>query len=293
MADALAPYRTPSPATISWSAPDLLDGDAWVPLRDEIEGWDPSIDLVVRGSVEIDPRAVETETGLTLREMALAVSWSSSSSRFRAAAPRIPLADAGVTDFTVTMPGARLDGKVEITTAVVALPNADVGAGTARRRGSVLAERRYSVALEGTIGMFPVEVVDFVKTRLPNAASWHLETSQELDQAFLAGFRLQINERDAELTKAIGSRRPTDREKMLLDSLEEGVLGLLLESASMLQHDLMENDWEKETVGHVLRSLLTRADDLGSVPVVPSELAMWRAAIMSKVRTLGVGRQLS
>jgi len=293
MVDGLAPYRTPQPATVVWSDPDLLDGDAWVPLKDEVEGWDPSIDLVIRGSVEIDPRAVETETGLTLQEMALVVSWSCSSSRFRAAAPRMRLAEAGVTDFNITMPGGRLDGKVEITTAVVAIPSADVGAGTARRRGSVLAERRYTVALEGTIGMFPVEIVDFVKTRLPNAASWHLETSQEPDQAFLAGFRLQINEGDAELTKAIGSRKPTDREKMLLDGLEEGVLGLLLESASMLQEELTEREWEEETVGFVLRSLLTRADDLGSVPTVPSELAMWRAAIMSKVRSLGVGRQLS
>ncbi|MCM6763242.1 hypothetical protein NB037_12520 [Rathayibacter sp. ZW T2_19] len=293
MVFAVAPYRTPRAGTITWSVPDLLDGETWVPLGEEIEGWDPSIDLIIRGSVEIDPQAIETETGLTLAEMALVVSWSCSSSRFRAAAPRQALAQSGVTSFTVTLPGDRLDGKVEVTTAVVALPRADVGAGTARRRGSVLADRRFTVALEGTVGMFPVEIVDFVKTRLPNKASWHLETSQDLDQTFLAGFRLQINERDTELTKAIGSRKPNERERMLLDALEEGVLGLLLESASMLQHELAEETrWEEETVGYVLYSLLTRADDLGTVPTAPAELAMWRAEIMSKVRGLGVGRQI-
>lgn len=294
MVDSVAPYRTPRPGTIKWSLPDLLDGDAWIPLGEEIEGWDPSMDLIIRGSVEMDPQAVETETGLGLDEMALVVSWSCSSSRFRAAAPRQALTRSGVTHFTVTLPGDRLDGNVEVTTAVVALPRADVGAGTARRRGSVLTDRRFTVALEGTVGMFPVEIVDFVKTRLPNKASWHLETSQELDQTFLAGFRLQINERDSELTKAIGSRNPSDRERMLLDALEEGVLGLLLESASMLQHELTsESSWEEDTVGHVLHSLLTRADDLGSVPTVPAELAMWRSSIMSKVRGLGVGRQIA
>lgn len=292
----LFPYRVISADAVEWTDPELLvaSASAWTPVGREVPGWDPSANLTVRGAVRVDPRRVELDTGLTLGEMALVVAWTSSASRTRSAGSRQPFDPSGGASYQVILPGAEIDGVLEIDLCIVAIPSGAVDIGTANRSGSILARRAHQVALEGNVGMFPVEIIDFARTRLPNKASWYLEMSQDLDQPFLAGYRLQVNKRDAELTSAIGATSPSEREAVLLSELEEGVFGLLLEAAALLQDELMAKEaWEPDTVGFVLKSVLSRLDDPGVYPTSPAELANWRASTTSRVRGAGVGRGVS
>jgi hypothetical protein len=294
MTDIAVPYRTPSPTSVVWSDPEILDGDIWLPLVDTIEGWDPSRDVVIRGELSLNVQDVEIGTGLRSDEMALSVSWTNSSSRHRSAAPTQSIDPTGHVRYEVRLPGEGIDGTVAVRLALIARPAGVTAVGTARRPGSILAERTFSIALEGDVGMFAVRMVDFVSTRLPRKASWHLDVSQDLDQMFVTGYMLHVNTRDSNLKAAIESRNPTERELALIQELEEGVMGVLIESASLLQEELIARaDWEPDTVGHVLRSLLQRGDDLGVMPAEPSELAMWRSQITDRVRSMGIGRNVS
>jgi hypothetical protein len=294
LADIVLPYRTPSSTSVLWSDPEILDGDIWLPLVDTIEGWDPSRDVVIRGELTLDVPEVELGTGLRSDEVALSVSWTNSSSRHRAAAPTQPIDPTGHIRYEVRLPGDEIDGTVGVRLALVARPSGATATGTARRPGSILAERTFSIALEGDVGMFAVRMVDFASTKIPTRASWHLDVSQDLDQMFVTGYMLHVNTRDTELKSAIETRNPTERELALIQELEEGVMGVLVESASLLQQELTaRTDWEPDTVGHVLRSILQRGDDLGAMPTEPSELAMWRSRIIDRVRTMGIGRNVT
>src|SRR3954451_21825644 len=216
----------PRAGTVTLEPWQLLDGD-WIPLPTEFEGWDTGTDLVIRRTSRIDIDRFRQETGLDPRQVALTVSWLSSTTGMRDSASPIPLPGNGLGVVEARLPGERLAGTVHIRTTLclVAQP-AEPRPGVAQLPGSVLTEDTHSVVLDRGDQLFPVDAIDFAATRLPADASWHLETSTDLAAPFFGSYRVLVNIRDTELAQAVARGARDRRQQALLDELESGVAAL-------------------------------------------------------------------
>ncbi|RIX27846.1 hypothetical protein [Amnibacterium setariae] len=292
MANEVLPYRVPSSATVVWSDLELWTGAEWTSLPDRLEGWDPFSEVRVRGGVTIDGRSLEQETGIGAQELELALVWSCSTTAVRAASS-VPLVGAGSTISEFVLDGTRLSGTLDLALALTLRQERVPHTVTAHRRGSVLARRAYKMSLQGTGGMFPVEITDFAMTSIPPEISWYLESSADLDLPFLASFRLLINSHDGELVAAVAAPAPDPRQDALLDALQEQLTIQLIEFAVLLRGELLARaSWPAETAGDVLRTLLVRSrtESAPSVPLTADESSVWRSRLWAGARELGAGR---
>ncbi|MFB6726260.1 hypothetical protein ACFCV3_39185 [Kribbella sp. NPDC056345] len=193
------------------------------------------------------------------------------------------------------IPGDRVGGVLRIrTTLTLASVPSQLVPGIAHIAGSVLAEDHRQVALEGTLSMFPVHGIDFSHTNLHPAASWHLETSEDLSAPFLGAFRLLLNRLDAELMKAVERGAKNSRQQALIDELMHGVGTILLELALAHRSDLEDREfWPADTVGHVLSRTLARAIGGDGLPAQlgPQDVPLFRTALAGLIRASGQGRR--
>ncbi|MFI6078345.1 hypothetical protein ACIA5C_43150 [Actinoplanes sp. NPDC051343] len=264
----------------------------WVPLPSGVDGWDPSVDLRVARRVQVDPIRFAQETGVALAEVALAVSWTSSTTGMTEAVPPVSFGDQGTATVEAVLVGERLSGVLSLrTTICLVAPQPRTTVGVASIAGSVLGEEVRLLALDSQAPMFPVHEIDFGATRLSPTASWHLETGTDLLAPFYGAFRVLINTQDTELSAAVARGAKDKRQQALLDELEAGVAMLLLEIAVSLQHDLSEREtWPAETVGDILGRLLDQASLKINRPSSPGELSTFRTQLAGAVRNAGRGR---
>ncbi|WP_350274844.1 hypothetical protein [Kribbella sp. HUAS MG21] len=219
------------------------------------------------------------------------VSWTSSTSQMSDSTRPIWLTNSGPCLLDAVLPGDKVGGVLRIRTTVAIANAPDSRAlGIARLPGSVLAEDRAEVALEGTMSMFPVHGVDFSHTNLHPSASWHLEGSPDLHAPFMGTFRLLLNRLDTELMKAVERGAKTTRQQALVDELTHGVAVLLLELAVAHRDELSDRDiWPADSVGEVLSRCLAQAGDLRE-PSGPQDLPRFRSTVAGIVRAGGQGR---
>jgi hypothetical protein len=291
LADVL-PYFVPASATVTWDPWLLREGEEWRPLPDEIEGWDPGTDLEITRRVQIVPDRFRQETGLDIADVALAVSWTSSTTNMVEAAPLMIFDAGGAAIVTVVLPGTRISGVLRLRTTISMIrPPAARVPGVAWLLGSVLTEDARRVVLESSASMFPVHEIDFAATRLSPTASWHLETGSDLTASFYGTYRLLINERDAELSKAVARGAKDRRQQALMEELEAGIAALLLEIAVHAREEVNERvEWPADSVGDVLSRVLSASGVRLSEPSTPQELADFRTTIAGAVRAGGKGR---
>lgn len=292
MAADVRPYLIPGPHTVTWEPWMLFDAEEWRPLPDAVDGWDPSTDLRVARRVRVDVQRFEAETLLEISDVALTVSWTSSSTAMTEAAPPVPFDSRGTALLDTTFFGERLSGILTVRSTVSLInPPKTPRAGVASIPGSVLAEHVQRVQLENVSSMFPVHIIDFSHTRLSPTASWHLETSTELSAPFYGTFRVLINARDKELSKAASRGAKDRRQQALLDELQAGVASLLLELALHLREELSEREeWPPDSVGDVLKRTLAATPLSVTTPPSAADLADFRTQISGAVRNLGRGR---
>lgn len=290
------PYLIPDPGTVMMTPWQWAVHDTWEFLPPELPDWEPSQQLHLRRSVHIDPIRLPEETRLaTGALLGLTVSWISSTTAMRGAAPTVPLDPSGTTRLDVTLPGDRIGGTLELRTTLTLLATSPSPVGVAHLPGSVLIEDRHRLVLDHGSDRFPVQEIDFAATRLDPYASWHLETTTDLDVPFLGSFLLLLNTRDTELIAAVTRGRKDARQEALVEELEHGVAALLLELATHLRIELTErDDWLAGTVGDALTRVLSQAERTGTVPppTGPHVLASTRTRIAGAVRAAGHGRQL-
>ncbi|KAB1108217.1 hypothetical protein [Micromonospora aurantiaca] len=286
------PYLVPEAGTVVWQPWMLLDGHEWGPLPDELQGWDPGTDLRVARRVQVDAARFFQETGVELRDVALTVSWTSSTTNMTEAAPSAQFDPAGGAVVDTILVGERVSGVLTLRTTVgLVHPPAGRAVGVAAVPGSVLAEHVQRVVLENVSSMFPVSEIDFSQTRLSPTASWHLETSTDLVASFYGTFRVLINRRDGELSAAVARGARDKRQQALLDELQAGVAGLLVELALHLRDDLADRDeWPPDSVGDVLSRILADVPLSITAPPSPVDLAEFRTQISGAVRRIGKGR---
>ncbi|TLP62016.1 hypothetical protein [Microbispora triticiradicis] len=270
----------------------LLDAEEWRPLPDAVEGWDPGTNLRAARRVHIDSGRFSQETGLDLADVAVTVSWTSSTTSMTEAALPVKFDQSGTAIVDTILVGERLSGILSLR-STVGLVRASQGrrAGVATIPGSVLVEHVQRVVLENVSSMFPVHEIDFSHTRLSPAASWHLETSTDLTAPFYGTFRVLINKRDRELSTAVTRGAKDRRQQALLDELQAGVAALLLELALHLRAELSEREeWPPDSVGDVLERTLAASPLPLVAPPSPADLSDFRTQVTGAVRNLGRGR---
>ncbi|MFG3601614.1 hypothetical protein [Micromonospora chersina] len=270
----------------------LLDAQEWCPLPDEIDGWDPGTNLRVARRVQIDSQRFRHETGLQLEDVALIVSWTSSTTDMTEASSPVGFDPNGRAVADTILVGERLSGTLTLRTTVsLVRPPATRVVGVAAVPGSVLAEHVQRVVLENVSSMFPVHEIDFSHTRLSPTASWHLETTTDLTAPFYGTFRVLINKRDRELSSAVARGAKDKRQQALVDELQAGVAALLLELGLHLRDELAEREeWPPDSVGDVLARTITASPLFAAAPPSPVELADFRTQISGAIRHLGRGR---
>ncbi|MEU0484830.1 hypothetical protein ABZ260_37325 [Streptosporangium sp. NPDC006013] len=286
------PYLVPRQGTVVWEPWFLLDAEEWRPMPEAVDGWDPGTDLRAARRVRVDVARFVQETGLHLADVALTVSWTSSTTDMTEAALAARFDPNGTALIHTTLVGERLSGILSLR-STISLTRATVerGVGVATVPGSVLAEHLQRVVLESMSSMFPVHEIDFAHTRLSPTASWHLETSTDLTAPFYGTFRVLINKHDRELRTAVTRGAKDRRQQALLDELQAGVAAMLLELALHLRAELDEREeWPPDSVGDVLVRTFAASPLHLFAPPAAVELAEFRTQISGAVRNLGRGR---
>ncbi|WP_051760522.1 hypothetical protein [Herbidospora cretacea] len=286
------PYLVPRSGTVVWEPWFLLDAQEWKSLPSTIDGWDPGTDLRAARRVRVDVARFVQETGLDLADVAVTLSWTSSTTDMTEAAPPAYFDLTGAAVVDATLKGERLSGTLSLRSTIsLVRPSFDRGAGVATAPGSVLADEVQRVVLESMSSMFPVHEIDFSHTRLSPTASWHLETSTDLSAPFYGSFRVLLNKRDRELRAAVTRGTRDRRQQALLDELQAGIAMLLLELALHLRAELMERDeWPPDSVGDVLGRTLAASPLHSLAPPSAVDLAEFRTQIAGATRNLGRGR---
>ena len=287
------PHRVATVVSIAWNPWEIDHGNGWEPLPDRFEGWDSGVDVLVRCGVTIDALEAHRETGVSIHDMALCLSWQSSSTGMTGAALPVAVDPSGNTMLTARLAGDELSGVVTfrrtLTANKVAHPPEP---GAATMPGAVLASDEARLLLDDAAAMFPVAELDFAHTRLSPSASWHLESSTEFDRPFIAEFRLLLNTRDTELRLAVERGARDRRQEALLDALESGVAELLVELAVLHRDDLeSRSSWAPGSVGELLQVLLhSPGVDAVRRAVAAGEPPERRRALDGGTRAIGKGR---
>ena len=285
------PYVVPSREAATFRG--WVTGDDDIPLPTELVGWDPQTDLAARQVVTVDLDRFVGEAGIpSTARLSLNASWLSASTGMRGVLASMDLGQQQVVE--VLLPGNKISGSVLLRTTITLAEDQPSVAGIARLAGSVLAEHSQSVAVEGQSEMFPVSVADLSHTSFGSYASWHLQTSTDLDAPFMGAFLLVLNKRDQELTGAVNTTRRTPRQDSLLEQLEGDVAALMVELAIKLAADIQGGAWPAGSVGHVLDRYLRVAEryKVGKSDGA-EEIADFRARVASAVREDGAGRMFS
>jgi hypothetical protein len=298
MPNSVRPYLLPSADAITFGKWQLFDADSHTSLPDVLTDWDPGMELRLSREVAVDLELICASTLLGEgASFALTVSWTSSGIAMKDSAPPVLVDRSGPIELNVSLPAERLTGVVTLRTTMTLVNSAaSPKPGIAQTPGAILAEDYDRLSLHDESGFFPVHQIDFAGSRLDPNASWHLETTTDLNAPFLGSFLLLLNQRDTELATAVARGGPKNqRQQLLVDDLEHGVAALLLELAALHDVELAEREiWPEGTVGDALTRVLEQGRRSGAVPAPtgPHDLALSRTRIDGTIRASGRGRQL-
>lgn len=212
----IRPYPTAAAGAVTaggwiWSRPD---GDA--PVTDVITGWDPLADLVVRRTLDVDVKAIVDQCGLDdAAALTLCTLWSSSGTRRRGAGGHVTLnfRERHQVVCETTIPGADVGGRIQLKSAVVlgksvnsALASVAIPAGAPLWEDPAPVE----VGLEGTVGRFPVQIVEFGGSwLLPEHAAWSVHIGlDDPNQDPSTGLMLFINKANEDAVAAVETGSP-------------------------------------------------------------------------------------
>ncbi|GGM37849.1 hypothetical protein ACFQBY_00770 [Promicromonospora citrea] len=257
------PYLRPHQAAVEPSAWTLVLGDEPVVLPEALDTWDYNLDLRLRRSIRVDVETIRAQCRLPEEAVLdVCVVWRSSGSGLfgRAAAEHLTEPGVAELDLEVVIPGSVVGGVLDIDTVVVlATPCARVDPLAPWRAGSMIWEQRSSIRLQGDASQFPISVIDFAGTSLPEGAAWHLQISGSLESAAMGSLLLLVNARHKQVAEAFGNAgkpRPVDR--LVLSAVHADIARVMVEHA--LASDEFDDDaeYDEETLGAMLRDVFVR-----------------------------------
>ena len=228
-------------------------------LPNALPDWDYQTTLKLRRHVTTRPGDVRKATGLPeAAPLALAVRWHVVPSHLRGAAAWLPLSD-DQEEWTVDieLPGQRLGGALRLETAVVLADEVKARPATAHRAGSNLWSDAVDIRLQGNAALYPVALVPFSKSALPDKAAWFLELGADLEAAAMGAIQLLVNQEHATVAAAVGrASNPTEVDRAVLSTLRSDVFRSMVERALGDEAFSLEMTFEDDTLGAVLQGLL-------------------------------------
>jgi hypothetical protein len=248
-------------------APDAVKAAGWVmnhgtnqeqDLPGGLPDWDYQTDLRLRRSITIDLVECRRSAGLSAEvPLAISVRWNAVPSLVRGAAAWIPL-DDDQRDWPVevVVPGNRLGGVLHIETAVVLAGVAEPRPAVAHRPGSALWNDATEVRLQGDAPLFPIALIPFSKSGLPDKAAWFLELGSDLEASALGAIQLLVNQEHPAAAAVSRAGNPDAVDRAVLSALKSDVIRSMLERAITDEAFEMTEQFEKDSLGAVLQGLV-------------------------------------
>ncbi|MFE6970949.1 hypothetical protein [Isoptericola sp. NPDC057653] len=251
------PYIRPAAETVEAGPWLFMLDDAAVDLPESLDQWDYNLDLHVRRTVRVDVDLVREQCRLP-EDVAvdLCVVWRSSGSGLfgRATALRVVGRQPAELDLDVTIPGTAVGGVLDLDTVLVLAESRERSDVLAPwRAGSMLWQQRSSIRLQGDASQFPISVVDFAATSLPDGAGWHLEISGSMDSAAMGSLLLLVNEQHKPVAEAFGNAgRPRAADRLVLSAAYADVARTMIEHALACDEFNDDAEFDDETLGAML-----------------------------------------
>ena len=230
-------------------------------VGDHIPGWDYDSHLSFGRSLKLNPKAIIESIGINGQnpKMTAIVNAETGPTSYRWTVSRvdIPQETEWVHDFQFDIDSVHLAQRLTLTTEIVLASSiSDPGAFSAHQLGSRLYRDVHTVQLEGSLGRFPMEMLDFEKglpfLQAPNAL-WYLDWDPSRPESqFLGTVLLYINSGHPEVSNLIQAAEPT-----ILSILRCDVIRTMCEV--MLRSDeFVSNyaDYDTDTVGGQVREWL-------------------------------------
>ncbi|GHH71048.1 hypothetical protein [Promicromonospora soli] len=251
------PYLRPASSTVDAQPWRLLLGEEEVELPESLDGWDYNLDLRLRREVQVDGEAIREQCRLPAgAPLALSVVWYSTGSglRGRSAFERLDGRGYATHHLDLTIAGAEVGGVLSIDTLLV-VPEAlaEVDALAPHRAGSMLWEHRSEIRLQGGASQFPIAVVDFGPSTLPDTAAWHLEVSGSMDSAAMGSLLLLVNERNKAVAEAFSrAGKPRQADSLVLSAVYADVARTMVEHALSREDFVDDANYGEETLGALM-----------------------------------------
>lgn len=259
-ANTALPYRRLRDTSLKateWAIDPDTERERELPMN--LPDWDYQMDLSIRRRLAFDRNEVARETGLAVDvPLAVSVRWSAMPSLLRGSAAWVPLARGQAdVNVTVTIPGERLGGRVEIETLVVLASALEPRPGTAHRLGSSLWKDSCEVWLQGDAPLFPVAVIPFSRSGHPEESAWFVELGHDLHAPAMGATQLLLNQEHRAVMAALQHQgNPRDVDSAVLSVLRTDVVRGMLEHALNDDSFGMGESYAKDTLGAILQGLV-------------------------------------
>lgn len=272
-------YLTPELGMVQ-ASPWIITADAHEPVSDpdQIENWHYATALTVERTLTLDPNDIREVAGLGRRDRLRAVlTWTSTATQIQGCSESAILED-GANALRLPLPSGLLGGSLVLRTivAVEAVePNRNPLA--AHRTGSVLWSDDRVVALEGDASRFPTEALSFSASGLgSDSVAWRLDIdTSDLEALALNCVRVLLNTDNAVYRRLIDS--PASSEAEATRKFLQYDIARQLSTAGLAQDDFVPIQYERGTIGAVLRARLSDYFGEDGAEIEPLR-ARWRSA---------------
>ncbi len=259
------PFKTASEETVSVSGWMLHgNGAEPEPILGSIPGWDYDTELVISREVELTPSGILDETGLAGQEVELMLNvialTGPSCYRKIVFSAQIPSNDSWTCDIDLTLDSRELAESLTLKTEIVlGVPVDHELPFVASARGSRLYQDIEKIQLEGSLGRFPMELVDFGESipglRAGNAM-WYLDWDPGRPEArFLGAVLLYINASHQEMAERIRNMEPVITSVLRCDVIRTMCEGMLRNEEFVAG----SGHFDADTVGGQVNEWLTEA----------------------------------
>jgi len=288
------PFFVPPPALIKASVWTHLVDDEWEELGAYVENWDYRTRLRLRSSIETDIAAVRSAARLVDHSpLAWSFGWRATDTGLIGGPTVVDVEDGGAT-VELDIPAERAGATIVLTRRLLLRRDRMFAApGEVRWAGSILWSDETTVRLTGQGAAFPTEVIDFRILGRDASASWYLDLPAAADVPAMGSMILLINSADTALVAAVSrSRRHTELQQILIDTMEEGVVEEFVRWALARWPEL--DDAEPDSVGSAARMLTRRVlpDPESWISPDIDSMAL-KSAIIDGARRIGFGRSLT
>ncbi|MEV0135415.1 hypothetical protein AB0H83_44075 [Dactylosporangium sp. NPDC050688] len=228
-------------------------------LPESLSDWDYHRDVKLSRHITIDLPAARRDAGLGDEvDLAVSVRWSAVPSHLRGAVAWVPVkTDASAINLEVVLPGERLGGVVRLETMIVLANRGAERTAVAHRPGSSLWDDAVDIRLQGDAPLFPLAVIPFSRSALPEAAGWFLELGADLHASALGSIQLLVNQENPDVVAAVGrAATPNDVDRVVLSALKTDVIRSMIDRALGADDFSFDVEFEEGTLGAVLQGLL-------------------------------------